>query len=57
LAICAILIVFGIFTIAVSHGFFTQLAGAAILGGTAGYLIASHRTDSASTRQDRNSAH
>ncbi|SDN37726.1 hypothetical protein [Afipia sp. GAS231] len=45
LAICAALVAFGIFTIAVSHGFFTQLSGAVImaLGGSAGYLIGSHR--------------
>jgi hypothetical protein len=45
LAICAILVAFGILTIAVSHGFFTQLTGAVImaLGGSAGYLIASQR--------------
>jgi hypothetical protein len=45
LVICAILVAFGILTIAVSHGFFTQLTGAVImaLGGSAGYLIASQR--------------
>jgi hypothetical protein len=45
LAICAALVAFGIFTIAVSHGFFMQLTGAVImaLGGSAGHLIASHR--------------
>jgi hypothetical protein len=45
LVICAALVAFGIFTIAISHGLFVQLTGAVImaLGGSAGYLIASHR--------------
>jgi hypothetical protein len=45
LMICAFLVTFGIFTIAVSPGFFMQLTGAVImaLGGSAGYLVASHR--------------
>ena len=43
--ICAALVAFCLFTIAVSHGFFLQLAAAVVmaLGGSAGYLIASHR--------------
>jgi hypothetical protein len=45
LVICAALVAFGIFMIVLSHGFFMQLTGAVImaLGGSAGYLIASHR--------------
>lgn len=45
LVICAALVAFGIFTIAVSPGFFMQLLGAVImaLGGSAGYVILSHR--------------
>jgi hypothetical protein len=45
LVVCAVLAAFGIFTITVSDGFIMQLAGAIImgLGGSAGYLIASHR--------------
>ena len=41
LTVCAVLVVFGIFTIAVSTGFFVQLLGAIImaLGGSAAYLI------------------
>jgi hypothetical protein len=59
LAICANLVAYGIFTIAVSHGFFAQLTGAVImaLGGSAFYLIASHRSDSASKRRDRRPPH
>jgi hypothetical protein len=41
LTVCALLIAFGIVTIAVSAGFFVQLLGAIImaLGGSAAYLI------------------
>jgi hypothetical protein len=46
LTICALLVAFGIFTIAVSAGFFLQLLGAIVmaLGGSAAYLMLSHRT-------------
>jgi hypothetical protein len=45
LAICAVLIGFGILIIAVSSGFFMNLLGAGITasGGSAAYLILSHR--------------
>jgi hypothetical protein len=41
LTVGAVLIAFGIFTIAVSAGFFVQLLGATVmaLGGSAAYLI------------------
>jgi uncharacterized membrane protein YphA (DoxX/SURF4 family) len=41
LTVCAVLVAFGIFTIAVSAGVFVQLLGAIImaLGGSAGYMI------------------
>ena len=41
LTVCAVLVVFGIFTIAVSTGFFVQLLGATVmaLGDSAAYLI------------------
>ena len=47
LAICAALVCCGIFTIAVSPGFFMQLLGAGMLGtgGAAAYLILSHRSE------------
>jgi hypothetical protein len=45
LAICTFLVGFGIFTIAVSPGFFTELLGACIMatGGAAAYLISVER--------------
>jgi hypothetical protein len=45
LAICAVLVCFGIFTIAVSPGFFMQLLGAGMVatGGAAAYLISVQR--------------
>jgi hypothetical protein len=45
LAICAVLIGFGLFTIAVSLGFFMILLGSGMMatGGTAAYLIFSHK--------------
>jgi hypothetical protein len=45
LAICAVLIGFGIVIIAVSSGFFMSLLGAGTMasGGSAAYLIISHR--------------
>jgi hypothetical protein len=41
LTVCALLIAFGIFTIAVSAGFFVQLLGATVMafGGSAAYLV------------------
>ena len=49
LTVCAALVVFGIFTIAASSGFFMQLLGAIVmaLGGSAAYLILSHRSPEA----------
>ena len=49
LAVCAILVGFGILIIAVSAGFFMNLLGAGImaLGGSAAYLILSYRTTDA----------
>jgi hypothetical protein len=46
LTVCAVLVVVGILTIAVSAGFFMQLLGAIVmaLGGSAAYLMLSHRT-------------
>jgi hypothetical protein len=46
LAVCAVLVGFGILIIVVSAGFFMNLLGAGImaLGGSAAYLILSHRT-------------
>ena len=45
LAVCAVLVGFGIFVIAVSSGFFMNLLGAGTIasGGSAAYLILSHR--------------
>jgi hypothetical protein len=45
LAVCAVLIGFGILVIAVSSGFFMNLLGAGTMasGGSAAYLILSHR--------------
>ena len=45
LAVCAVLIGFGILIIAVSSGFFMNLLGAGTMasGGSAAYLILSHR--------------
>jgi hypothetical protein len=45
LTVCAVLFAFGIFTIAVSSGFFMQLLGAIVmaLGGSAAYLMLSRR--------------
>jgi hypothetical protein len=45
LPVCAVLIVFGILIIAVSSGFFMSLLGAGTMasGGSAAYLILSHR--------------
>jgi hypothetical protein len=45
LAVCAVLVGFGLLTIAVSPGFFMNLLGAGMMatGGTAAYLISSHR--------------
>ena len=47
LAVCAVLVGFGILIIVVSAGFFMNLMGAAVtaLGGSAAYLILSHRMD------------
>lgn len=47
LAICAALVCFGALTIAVSAGFFMNFLGACIAaaGGSAAYLILSHRAD------------
>lgn len=47
LVICAALVCFGALTIAVSPGFFMNLLGACIAaaGGSAAYLILSHRAD------------
>jgi hypothetical protein len=41
LTVCALLIAFGIFTTAVSAGFFVQLLGATVMavGGSAAYLV------------------
>ena len=49
LTVCAVLVAFGIFTIAVSAGFFMQLLGAIVmaLGGSAAYLMLSHRSPEA----------
>jgi hypothetical protein len=46
LAICTVLVGFGILIIGVSSGFFMNMLGAGImaLGGSAAYLIVSHRT-------------
>ncbi len=54
LAVCAVLIGFGTLTIAVSAGFFMNLLGAGImaLGGSAAYLILSHRAQLTSRRPD-----
>jgi hypothetical protein len=54
LAVCTLLIGFGIFTIAVSSGFFMNLLGAGTmaLGGAAAYLILSHRAQPTSPRPD-----
>ena len=54
LAVCAVLIGFGILTIAVSSGFFMNLLGAGIMasGGAAAYLILSHRAQLTSPRPD-----
>jgi hypothetical protein len=45
LAVCAVLVGFGILTIALSSGFFMNLLGAGTMatGGAAAYLISSHR--------------
>jgi hypothetical protein len=47
LAISAVLVVFGLVTVAVSDGLLMNLLGACIagLGGAAAYLILSHRKD------------
>jgi hypothetical protein len=47
LAVCAVLVGFCILIIVVSPGFFMNLLGAAVtaLGGSAAYLILSHRMD------------
>ena len=47
LAICAALVCFGVFTIAVSPGVFMQILGAGMLGtgGAASYLILSHGSE------------
>jgi hypothetical protein len=47
IAICAVLVGFGILIIAASHGFFMSLlgAGTTAAGGSAAYLIVSHRSD------------
>jgi hypothetical protein len=52
LTVCAVLVVVGILTIAVSAGFFMQLLGAIVmaLGGSAAYLMLSHRTPEASRK-------
>jgi len=49
LTVCAVLVGFGIFTIAVSSGFFMQFLGAIVmaLGGSAAYLMLSHRSPDA----------
>jgi len=54
LAVCAVLIGFGTLTIAVSAGLFMNLLGAGImaLGGSAAYLILSHRAQLTSRRPD-----
>jgi hypothetical protein len=45
LAVCAVLIGFGILVVAVSSGFFMNLLGAGTMasGGSVAYLILSHR--------------
>jgi hypothetical protein len=45
LAVCVVLVGFGIFTIVVSSGFFMNLLGACVaaLGGSAAYLLLSDR--------------
>jgi hypothetical protein len=47
LAACAVLVALSILIIAVSHGFFMSLlgAGTTAAGGSAAYLILSHRSD------------
>jgi len=47
LAVCAFLIGFGILTIVISSGFFMNLLGAGMMasGGSAAYLILSHRAE------------
>jgi hypothetical protein len=47
LAVCAVLVGFGMLIIGLSSGFFMNLLGAGIVasGGSAGYLILSHRMD------------
>ena len=52
LTVCALLVAFGIFTIAVSAGFFVQLLRAIVmaLGGSAAYLMLSHRSPEAPCR-------
>lgn len=52
LTICAALVAFGIFTITISAGFFMQLLGANVmaLGGSAAYLMLSHRNPEASRK-------
>jgi hypothetical protein len=47
LAVCTVLVVFGILIIAVSPGFLMNLLGAATTaaGGSAAYLILSHPSD------------
>jgi hypothetical protein len=49
LTICAMLFAFGTFTIAVSSGVFMQVLGAIVmaLGGSAAYMILSHRSPEA----------
>jgi hypothetical protein len=60
LAVCGILVGFGLLTIVVSPGFFMSLLGAGIMttGGAAAYLISSHRPDAiehpSQTRWDAN---
>ena len=50
LGLCALLVLSGLFTIALSSGFFDSLFGAGMLatGGSAAYLILSHRADAKS---------
>jgi hypothetical protein len=52
LAVCAVLVGFGMLIIVVSAGFFMNLLGAAVmaLGGSAAYLILSHRTTDTGAR-------
>jgi hypothetical protein len=56
--VCGVLVAFGTFTIAGSAGFFMQLLGAIVtaLGGSAAYLMLSHRSPEAPRKREASSA-